>query len=663
MIESGISDHFITYCTRKIVRGQIGKHNTVKIRPMKDYSKESFIDLLNECDWDLVCQSRDVNEAWEKFSTMFTQVLDDIAPEKEIRIKGRTEPWIDAEILELMQERDRALFNANRNKSDTELRKKYNRLRNKIIKQTRKAKSKHFCEKIEENKDNPKLLWRQLNTIGYSNKSKEKSKIVLEIEGEKCFDSTKLANTMGDYFLTVAEKLKSKIPNLPKVYDTLSQVFRNYYSEKGVVPKSKKIFQVSEEYVYKELCKLNVSKSTGIDGFKPKFLKDGADVIKGAVTHIINLSLETGVVPNELKSAIVKPLYKKSSRLDVGNYRPVSILPTISKILERAVYVQMEKHLKDNNILYKFQSGFRTSYSTDTCLINLQDSIRMEISQGKYVGMVLIDLQKAFDTVDHDILLEKLDAMGFNHNKWFESYLKGRKQMVVVNDVSSETGEVTCGVPQGSILGPLLFLCYVNDMPISVKCKLLLYADDSALIVSGFDSKKIADELSRELESCRQWLIDNKLSLHLGKTEAILFGSKRKLKRANSFDVKCGEIKVKNVNSVKYLGLQIDNNLSGTSVIEDIIKKCNTRLKFLYRYNDMLNLEVRKTLCTALVQCSFDYSCCLWYPGINETFKKKLQVMQNKMIRFILKLDNRAHIGNDELIRAVFLAYLIELNN
>ena len=218
VIESGISDHFITYCTRKIVRGQIGKHNTVKIRPMKDYSKESFIDLLNECDWDLVCQSRDVNEAWEKFSTMFTQVLDDIAPEKEIRIKGRTEPWIDAEILELMQERDRALFNANRNKSDTELRKKYNRLRNKIIKQTRKAKSKHFCEKIEENKDNPKLLWRQLNTIGYSNKSKEKSKIVLEIEGEKCFDSTKLANTMGDYFLTVAEKLKSKIPNLPKVF-------------------------------------------------------------------------------------------------------------------------------------------------------------------------------------------------------------------------------------------------------------------------------------------------------------------------------------------------------------------------------------------------------------------------------------------------------------
>ena len=459
---------------------------------------------------------------------------------------------------------------------------------------------------------------------------------------------------MGDYFLTVAEKLKSKIPNLPKVFDTGSESFKEYYIAKGVVPKSQKIFRVSEEFVYKELCELNISKATGIDGFKPKFLKDGADVIKGPVTHIINLSLESGVVPNGLKSAIVKPLYKKGSRLDVGNYRPVSILPTISKIMERAVYLQMEKHLKDKNILYEFQSGFRASYSTDICLINHQDGIRIDISQGKYVGMVLMDLQKAFDTVDHDILLEKLDSMGFDNHKWFESYLKGRKQMVVANDVSSETGTVTCGVPQGSILGPLLFLCYVNDMPISVKCKLLLYADDSALIISGFDPEKIAEELSRELESCRQWLIDNKLSLHLGKTEAILFGSKRKLKRVNSFAVKCGDIKIANVNRVKYLGLQIDNDLSGTSVIEEIINKCNTRLKFLYRYKDILNLEMRKTLCTALVQCSFDYSCCSWYPGLNETFKKKLQVMQNKMIRFILRKENTSSIRNNEFVSAGF---------
>ena len=175
---------------------------------MKNYSESNFIEKLQSMDWSLVLNCIDVNEACEKFKALFTIAMDAIAPMKTIRIKCRTEPWIDAEILELMQERDRALFKANRNISDSELRKKFNRLRNRVIKQTRKAKSKHFCEKVEENKDNPKLLWRQLNTLGYSNKSKEKSKIVLEVNGEKCFDAKKLANTMGDYFFNCSRKFK-----------------------------------------------------------------------------------------------------------------------------------------------------------------------------------------------------------------------------------------------------------------------------------------------------------------------------------------------------------------------------------------------------------------------------------------------------------------------
>ena len=245
--------------------------------------------------------------------------------------------------------------------------------------------------------------------------------------------------------------------------------------------------------------------------------------------------------------------------------------------------------------------------------------------------------------------------MGINFTKWFKSYLGDRKQIVVANGTSSESGIVSCGVPQGSILGPLLFLCYVNDMSISVKCKLLLYADDSALIVSGSNPQLIADTLSKELESCKQWLMDNKLSLHLGKTESILFGSKRKLKKVESFDVKCGNESIKHVNSVKYLGVQIDNDLSGNSIVKDIVTKVNLRLRFLYRYKDLLNYGSRKTLCSALIQCLFDYSCSSWYPGINKELKDKLRVAQNRMIRFILKLDNRAHIGNEELEKSGFL--------
>ena len=601
VIETGLSDHFITYCTRKVIRGQINKHNTISIRSMKNYNEDSFIEKLQNMDWAVVLNSiDDVNVAWEKFKTLFTLAVDEIAPMKDIRIKYRTEAWMNEEILELMQTKDKALSLSNTNKHDNELRKEYNKLRNEVNRLIKKTKANYFHEKVEEHKDNPKLLWKQFKTLGYSNKNKEKTQIVLEIDNDKCFDSKKVANHMNNFYLTIASTLQNQIINVQNIFDTSTNIFKDYYRNKGIMPKSFTISEVSEDFVYKELCKLDPNKSTGIDGIKSKFLKDGANVIKSVITHIINLSIKTNTVPDELKYAIVKPLYKKNSRLEVGNYRPVSILCIVSKILERAVYVQIQEYLKANKLLYEFQSGFRKSYSTDTCLINLMDYIRILKSKGNYVGMVLLDLQKAFDTVDHEILCNKLEAMGINFTKWFKSYLGDRNQIVVANETSSEPGIVSCGVPQGSILGPLLFLCYVNDMAISVKCKLLLYADDSALIVSGSNPQSIADTLSKELESCRQWLMDNKLSLHLGKTESILFGSKRKLRKVESFDVKCGNETIKHVNSVKYLGVQIDNDLSGNSIVKDIVTKVNLRLRFLYRYKDLLNYGSRKTLCSAL---------------------------------------------------------------
>ena len=321
----------------------------------------------------------------------------------------------------------------------------------------------------------------------------------------------------------------------------------------------------------------------------------------------------------------------------------------VSKILERAVYIQLEKYLNESNILFNHQSGFRKAYSTETCLINLTDTIRKELSNGNYVGMVLLDLQKAFDTVDHQILCKKLNFMGVRNIEWFQSYLMQREQIVTVNGTDSDPGTVTCGVPQGSILGPLLFLCYINDMPISIKCKLMLYADDSALVVSGNDPNVIAQTLSEQLESCSKWLIDNKLSLHLGKTESILFGSKRKLKLINNFQVTCYNEVVKNVTCVKYLGIYLNNSLTGESIINEVVKKANSRIRFLYKFKDMLDQKCRKLLCIALIQCHLDYCSSAWFSGLSKFHRKKLQIVQNKMVRFILNLDYRSHVGQHEL--------------
>lgn len=424
----------------------------------------------------------------------------------------------------------------------------------------------------------------------------------------------------------------------------------------NVVSNSFKLCKVSTDFVYNEICALKISKGTGLDGIPARFIKDGADVLKDQLTHIINLSIETSTVPLDFKYARVKPLFKKQSRLDVSNYRPISILSVASKLLEKAIFTQMEKYLKENNILYGFQSGFRGGFSTETCLVRLSDYIRSQSSLGNYTGMVLIDLQKAFDTVDHNILCSKLRAMGFSNVDWFKSYLGGRRQLVSVNGVNSDPTIITCGVPQGSILGPLLFLCYVNDMPISVNCKLLLYADDSALIVSDKDVSNISSSLSNELESCREWLVDNKLSLHLGKTESILFGSKAMLKKSTPISVSCNGNLIKPSNSVKYLGIVLDETLSGEHIVCNILKKAGARLKFLYRHSNSLNRSSRKILCSALIQCYLDYSCTSWYSAISQHYKNKLQLWQNKIVRFILDRGPRFHIGQAELDSVGFLS-------
>ena len=174
------------------------------------------------------------------------------------------------------------------------------------------------------------------------------------------------------------------------------------------------------------------------------------------------------------------------------------------------------------NLLFGNQSGFRGGFSTNSSLVGLSDYIKQKMGHGRFVGMVLIDLQKAFDTVDHGILIDKLRAIGVNSVSWFESYLTDRRQCVDVSGTRSDFLPVTCGVPQGSILGPLLFLIYINDMSISLNCMLSLYADDSALIFSHKDSDVIAQRLSTELTNCKKWLVDNRLSLHVGKTECLL---------------------------------------------------------------------------------------------------------------------------------------------
>ena len=246
--------------------------------------------------------------------------------------------------------------------------------------------------------------------------------------------------------------------------------------------------------------------------------------------------MKSKLFPDPCKLAKLKPIFKKGSRMDPSNYRSISLLPLISKIFEKIVHDQMIYYIAQYNILCKYQSGFKTKHSTDLCLSYLNDQILKGFDNGLLTGMILIDLQKAFDTIDHYIFLEKLKAISFCDDtvNWFHSYLNYRAFLVSIENKYSSISKISCGVPQGSILGPLLFLIYVNDMKQAVSSDLLIYADDSCLIFQHKHVTEIEKHLNNYYSNLHEWFFDNKLSIQLGedKTKSILFSSKRKLKKS-----------------------------------------------------------------------------------------------------------------------------------
>jgi hypothetical protein len=238
-------------------------------------------------------------------------------------------------------------------------------------------------------------------------------------------------------------------------------------------------------------------------------------------------------------------------------------------------------------------------------------------------GMILIDLQKAFDTIDHQILLEKMKFMGFSDSTiaWFDSYLTNRVFLVNIENSFSDPCALSCGVPQGSILGPLLFLLYVNDMPQAVKSDLLLYADDTCLVYSNKSASIVEERLNADFNSLCDWFEDNKLSIHLGvdKTKSILFSKRRK---KDFINIKRGDTVIKQHAKVSYLGCILDENLSGESMGNKVLGKINGRLKFLYRKNKFLTCTLRRLLCNAIIQPHFDFANCALYPSLSKKMLK-----------------------------------------
>lgn len=386
------------------------------------------------------------------------------------------------------------------------------------------------------------------------------------------------------------------------------------------------------------------SNAYGSDSICAKMLQLCLPTICPYITHIVNCCLETGYFPDIWKTSLVKPLPKTNNPEAYNELRPISILPTMSKIIERIIITQMFDYVTGNNIISDRQSGFRKGYSTSTLLLNITDNIIRSLDNGIATALVLLDFSKAFDTLDHDLLFAKLEYYGFDTTSilFFKCYLKNRRQKVVIDNAYSEIGFVTSGVPQGSVLGPILFLIYTADIFNVVKhSEIQAFADDTQLSYS-FEPNTIdvaCTHINLDLKSLSAYSNAHNLKLNTSKCNVIIFCPKRSNELVKThLKLLIYDEPIKIVNSVKNLGVIFDCRLRFEEYVALLVKKAYLALKLLYSNIKLINFELRKKLTETLVLPILNYGITLYYPCLDQITKYRLQKIQNCCCRFVFGL-------------------------
>ena len=346
------------------------------------------------------------------------------------------------------------------------------------------------------------------------------------------------------------------------------------------------------------------------------------------------------------------PIHKSGSSQDLGNFRPISILPALSKLIERHIYDSFYLYLVSNNLLYSAQSGFRKSFSCETALAQMIHKWTSAINHGLLNGIIYIDLRKAFDLIDHGILLKKLELYRCTALTvmWFKSYLKDREQCTSFKGILSERATVKSGVPQGSILGPLLFILFINDMPLHTEGDMDMYADDSTLSTVGKNINELEDTLNHDLQNVDKWCKNNRMLINVQKTKAMIMTTWQKrlaLNERREMNVFLNNEKIQSVECEKLLGVIVNQDVSWEPHIVKTLKTVNRLLGVLWRIKKYLPLKTRKLFYTSFILPHMDYCSSIWggSPHI-----KKLFLYQKRAARVILDVNIRHHSSRDLFI-------------
>ena len=516
IIITDVADHYgtIHICYDKNV---LNTTKTKEYRKMSDANIATFIDTLSKHDFTNVMQCADVNNSYNVFIDSYQSILNQSFPlaTKNITSKQKREPWITPEII-ANSHRKSKLYRRKQNNPTEDNITSYKHFNSEFNQLKRFAKTSYYTRIIETNKNDIKKTWSIINDVlGRNRMASTPTKMFFN--GEPITNEHSIASMFNTFFIDSVSKIAENIPYMNETYDT--------YLPNPI--KNTMFLDYVEPYEIKAVIdKIKPKTSTGFDDISCKMLKLSTAYIIEPLTHIVNISFSNGIMPDGTKTAKVIPIFKSGEPCIASNYRPVSILPAFSKILEKVMYSKVVKFLDKHNVLYSHQYGFRAKHNTTQPIIHLLDHCAKANSTKtvNFTSALFCDLSKAFDVINHNVLLHKLATYGIRGIAldWFKSYLSNRKQFVRYGSHNSTLTDIVHGVPQGSILGPLLFFIYINDIGFSKDCNILSFADDTTIYMTSDSLPDLFKIANVKIDHMHKWFSANKLYLNSKKTKYMI---------------------------------------------------------------------------------------------------------------------------------------------
>jgi hypothetical protein len=606
----------------------------ITYRSYKKFNEENFLSDITKMSLES-SSGADINTKTSNIIEKLKMIIDRHAPLKTKYLRGKRAPYMNDVLRKAINVK--AMFYRKYIKNPNEYTwDSYRKQRNKVTHLKRISVKNFFDSKCEKSNLNSKSFWGTIKPFFTSKNSKSNDMFHLLENNVIVSDPAKVCDIFNNFFISIANEISSDQNDASHRND----YYPDYSQHESILKIKDKMSnntvfqftQITKQNVFTKLNKMNPKTSSGYDQVPSKLLKMAAEPLSNVITPLVNESIALSVFPDPLKYANVSPIFKKSDQLQKENFRPISVLTALSKVFEGIMADQLKDHFK--HILSKWLAAYRSQYSCNNVLLSFVEFLRESLDNNKHVGCILMDLSKAFDCLNHELLLAKLNAYNVTPSAclYINSYLTNRKQRVKIKNVYSSWKTLTTGVPQGSILGPLLFNIFLNDLFLWIDpdIRLFNYADDNTLVHSHENKNFMINSLEKASAQAIEWFSLNKMKANPSKFQALYLD--RTSNTTCKFDINGSYLYPEN--SVKLLGVLFDKNLSFDEHISNITKKAGKQINALRRISSLLNTESKLKIFNSFICSNFNY-CPIVYNTYSVKHSRKLEKIQERALRFV----------------------------